>query len=268
MEQKAERRSGRRVPRSPFVVTVTLLAAGACGGQAFDDRGGGGSSGSGAGGSSGTSGAGGSGAQPGCPPTTPRSGTACTKGTVCSYSNGKCCPSTETRCVDWKWQVLVATCNPPPPVSCPDTPPLEGSPCGPINECSSGFGATCGWNLCNDGTYGAVGTCDGSVWHVQTKFCSTDCKAEFRALSDYAHSNRQCNSHEQCITRAGPCGQGADVCDGTFYVNQGVDDATWSALTAQLTDCMNRNEIDCVACDAIAPPAVCMNNVCQGGYVP
>jgi hypothetical protein len=259
----------RAVPRAPFVVTVTLLAAGACGGKAFDDTGAGGSSGSGSGGSSGNSGAGGSGgggAQPGCPPTTPAIGAPCVDGTVCSYSNGPCCPPTETRCVERKWQVLVSTCNPPPPRPCPDTPPLEGSSCGPVSDCSSSF-QFCSWDTCGDGAPDVTATCSDAVWHVQANGCPTpDCSAEFQALADYAHANRQCTLNEQCTARVGPCSQGADFCDGTFYVNLGVDDAVWSALTAELRECMNRTDIDCATCDAIAPPAMCVNGACQGSF--
>ena len=288
--------SGKRAPRVPFVVTVTLTvaaasAAGACGGDAFrDGTGTGGSAAGGSGGNvstggtvstggfggtggfagSGTGGVGGTGGSGVCPTTMSGAGASCATGTVCTYPNGPCCPASEARCVDGQWQILSSSCNPPPPMACPAVPPVAGSDCGPVDPCGASQYLDCTWGTCPNGLSQTTARCDGNVWQVSYQCgaadAGTDCSAYVNTLVDYANANKACVTAADCTKVSAHCADAADYCDGTFYVNQAIDMTTWSSLANSLASCYYQQGIGCAVCDAIAPPPACINGQCQGSW--
>jgi hypothetical protein len=119
------------------------------------------------GGSAGVGGTGGSGGStdPGCPAQKPAEDASCDTSVSCSYPGvaGPCGPPGATaKCIGKRWRLeteLGFSCNPPIPVPCPATAPVDGA------ECHVGFNMfpavgchyespTCADAVCTD------------VWHV------------------------------------------------------------------------------------------------------
>ncbi len=272
----------------------------ACGGQAFDDAGSGGSAGasggaagasgssagsggsmsvggsSGSGGAAGvgggvagsagsTGGVGGAGGAPPCPSSVPSHGAACVSdGLVCSYDQGPCCPAHEARCADGAWSAEIWSCNPPPPDPCPADPPAPGSACGSLDPCGNSF-SDCWWDCPGGGQSHA--RCDGSSWQFDST-CSkpADCSGEVAALTTFAGAHRSCVTSSDCVAFLGPCADGADFCDGTFYVNRAASSAEFQRLSGELLACLSVKGFGCVACDAIAPPPACLGGKCGGAF--
>jgi hypothetical protein len=283
----------KRVPRSPFVITVAVaIAAGSCGGKAFDDsEASGGTSGSGAeggssgnGGSAGKGGSGGKGGSAGtsstggsgggsteCPTSMPGHGTACaTDGQVCSYPTGPCCPPMEARCVGGLWSGSISSCNPPPPPLCPSTPPNHRDPCM-LNPCSGVPYWECNYGACLDGTPQVVARCDSSGWAVSHNSCpSVDgggvCEPLERQLVELADANRGCQLTSDCRTVLGLCANAADYCDGSFFVNKNIDIDKWNNLANELQSCIYGTGAGCAICDGIPPAPACIGGKCQGFY--
>jgi hypothetical protein len=272
----------RRAVRGPFVVTVTFaVAAAACGGQAFVDGGNGAQGGAsggagGAGGSGGKGGAGGAGGSSGgggaagCPTTMPGHGTACAiEGQTCSYPGGPCCPSSNATCTSRQWVSFGASCNPPPPPPCPSYPPVDGSSCGIGDPCSGT--SYCAWGACPDGTPAVTGRCDGSWWDVEQRCGSADgdvsnCSSQLDNVVAFASANKGCAVNADCTSFYGACAEGADYCDGSFYVNRFTDAAKWQALVDDLWTCYSQSGIGCAVCDGIPPAPACVGGVCRASF--
>jgi hypothetical protein len=106
-----------------------------------------------------------------CPEASPVHGDPCADSAlVCSYSDG--CGSFDMVCGDdgrWTTNYSVS-CNPPPPLYCPDTIPMHGDPtcfgegtCDYMDECGLPVTASCegtAWNVVYQGTCNPPPACD------------------------------------------------------------------------------------------------------------
>ncbi len=77
------------------------------------------------------------------------------------------CPGTEYHCVS-TWSMPIGT-NPPAP--CPAQPPTAGSACNDMQM--GGFRSQCGY-LCDDGTTWTVATCEGADFDVDGAWAYDD----------------------------------------------------------------------------------------------
>lgn len=106
-----------------------------------------------------------------CPTAAPRQGEACLplENDVCGYD--RCGGldghfTTDGRCVDGRWVISHATCNPPPPPAedCPASAPVDGSGCQTP-------GLWCGYDACDD-AFTNHANCDGTTWKVSLWTCN------------------------------------------------------------------------------------------------
>ncbi len=207
----------RRVPRSPFVVTVALAVT-ACGGSAISGTSDGGA---GTGGTSGSGGSGGSGGapQPGCPTAEPQAGTACARpGLTCTYP--WCGVTVDYQCSAGTWQQTTqGSCNPPPP-TCPGTmPPNNG-------VCSAPDGTVC--TFPNPGDPNGCcpppqATCTGGVWQSMISTCNPPAP---QCPPNPPLDGASCTSGDPCAVQMyqcswGDCGNGDPAiignCDGKLW---------------------------------------------------
>jgi hypothetical protein len=200
MTRKRSRFSRLEGLKMPFVVTMTLGAAGGCGGtvteRAGESDGTGGTSGGGRGqagsggfierGGTSPIGSGGQyelgGAYPtggGGNPPYPPVDTVCPAappGGVCNYQGPACgyydCyghPTTTAACLDGVWSLSMSSCNPPaPPVEpCPVLPPQAGSYCNYVGD-------ACGYHEqgCNNVSISAE--CNAHAWTVVFSLCGSE----------------------------------------------------------------------------------------------
>jgi hypothetical protein len=102
-----------------------------------------------------------------CPSQMPAAGEWChtDPSELCSYTDG-CCPA-ELKCVDWQWQDLSPTCN-PPAIECPESAPLDGDAC---DSCAFTI-APCVYDDCAGfaPSY-STATCQSGAWAVTTQSC-------------------------------------------------------------------------------------------------
>lgn len=104
-----------------------------------------------------------------CPSSEPSTGAYCNVAAdrFCSYPTSECCPDVEARCVDYTWEVLISSCNPPPPPACPEEMPEDGSDCAPADVCGYTV-QTCNYGTCSEGSSDAfTAFCNGTTWSVQ-----------------------------------------------------------------------------------------------------
>lgn len=207
--------------RAPFVVTLSVASTlAACGGSTSGDSSGtGGSGGSGnVSGSGGSGNVGGSGGNPAkCPASFPQNETSCDlpSGTSCNYDQGDCCPPWEAQCLNGKWQGFASSCNPPPPMPCPESPPPAGAPCGSREPCSNPY-QYCTYGKCMDGSPHTIAQCSGGVWDVQYSNCTLppceglsacDCfdRADCQAVSDscICPCDYNCPGKPPCVCACG-----------------------------------------------------------------
>jgi hypothetical protein len=95
----------------------------------------------------------------GCPSSEPANGASCSSEITCNYGNCYGTPTTTAMCRNGEWQVIEATCNPPPP-ECPRTEPDPSAPC-------SFFGSGCTYpDRCLPGATKKY-TCSGAKWLVE-----------------------------------------------------------------------------------------------------
>jgi hypothetical protein len=110
--------------------------------------------------------------------------------------------------------------------------------------------------------------CSESIWSV-SGFCpsydggTSDCSVELANLTWLASLNKSCTKDADCTILRGACSEGADYCDGSFYLNRNTDIATWNAFVQELSSCYTQHGIGCAVCDGIAPSPMCVNAVCQ-----
>jgi hypothetical protein len=73
-----------------------------------------------------------------CPAAVPAHGKDCPeRGLRCEYGEDECDESYLAECAaDGRWNVVVSwvSCNPPPPLPCPDEPPAHGTTCEPPDQ--------------------------------------------------------------------------------------------------------------------------------------
>jgi hypothetical protein len=115
--------------------------------------------------SGGTTGTGAGGASSECPADTPSNGSACAGGATCHYPT-PCCEDTVATCTGGKWAVQEGACEgvlpKPPPPSCPEDQPAEGSSCA--GSCLGP--TTCQYGTCPGSMAPAVlATCEGT-WSI------------------------------------------------------------------------------------------------------
>jgi hypothetical protein len=207
MTRKRSRFSRLEGLKMPFVVTMTLGAAGGCGGTVTErgsesDRtggvSGGGDGGGGGNGSGGVGGfierggtspvgsggqyelggaypTGGGGNPPYLPPDTvcplsPPGGGVCNyQGPTCGYYECYGRPTTTATCLNGLWSVSMSSCNPPPPPPepCPVVLPQAGSYCNYVGD-------ACGYHQFPDRGCGYLDTlavCNAHAWGVAVSFC-------------------------------------------------------------------------------------------------
>jgi hypothetical protein len=104
-----------------------------------------------------------------CPPATPTSGTACNLApgvSPCRYGNCAGSPNIFAQCVDGRWSVSQASCNPPLPV-CPEERPADGASC-------VGGGRSCSYEPCYPGAiyYHYSVSCESGRWRSQELICN------------------------------------------------------------------------------------------------
>jgi hypothetical protein len=99
---------------------------------------------------------------PGCPASLP-TGACSSDGLVCNYPDnaGGCGGGTTASCSGGQWQ-LSSTGGPPTNGSCPETPPQEGTSCGP--EC--GAALSCSYSCAQTGGTNETATCVGGSWQI------------------------------------------------------------------------------------------------------
>jgi hypothetical protein len=187
--------------KRPFVVTLTLVAA-ACGGETAQDGGG-------------NAGTGGIITNPPpteCPATMPENGTACAAPKIaCTYGEA-CCEFGTAICLAQKWSVTIAPpCNPPPPLPCPGSPPVDGSSCVTGDVCSPGY-EFCTYGACSNGEPAIEASCDGSVWHVMQKKCAQLPCETLDACGCFAREDCQAVS-DSCICECDYACDGKPPCD-------------------------------------------------------
>jgi len=108
----------------------------------------------------------------------------------------------------------------------------------------------------------------GATWSV-SGFCASfdggmsDCSAQLEKLVSFASANKSCSADADCTILNGECSQGADFCDGSFYVNRFTDSVTWNALVQELWSCYTQTGFGCAICDAIPPAPMCVSGLCQ-----
>lgn len=206
----------RRVPRSPFVVTVALAVT-ACGGTAISGNSDGGAGTGGAGGSGGSGGSGGA-PQPGCPTNEPQPGTACAKtGLTCSYP--WCSGTMDYQCTGGAWeQITQGSCN-PPAWTCPGSMPPNGS------ACSIPDGSVCTYqNDPNGCCPPAEATCSGGVWQSMISTCNPPAPA---CPPNPPTDGASCTSSDPCAIQTYQCSWG-DCGDGSPAVIGSCNGNNWS----------------------------------------
>jgi len=138
------------------------------------------------------------------------------------------------------------------------------NPCGPspMRECA--------YYTCSDGSPMIIERCDGATWQLIQRPCPAvdagppNCTNQQSALASYVRAYKSCMTSTDCMILRAPCGQGAEFCDGSFYVNHSIDVSRWKLLAEAVSNCMMQSG-GCATCDAIAPPAACVNGICRGG---
>jgi hypothetical protein len=135
------------------------------------------------------------------------------------------------------------------------------NPCGqpPLRECS--------YLQCPDGSPGVIARCDGASWQVIRRDCRAidggppGCFNEQQAVNEFVKATKACMTTAECQIRRATCGQGAEFCDGSYYMNRNAPPDKWKVLVDALDNCMMRSG-GCATCDGIPPPAFCVNGVC------
>jgi hypothetical protein len=110
--------------------------------------------------------------------------------------------------------------------------------------------------------------CAGAIWSVSGVCPSydggtSDCTAQLAKLMSFAGANKGCSSDADCTIVYGACAEGADYCDGSFYVNRYTNTATWNALVQELSSCYTQLGIGCAVCAGIPPVPMCVSGICQ-----
>ncbi|MBL8601439.1 MAG: hypothetical protein JNK72_05900 [Myxococcales bacterium] len=116
---------------------------------------------------------------PTCPATPPAAGASCVGALNCSYDSCQNIANVaQAQCTNGAWQLLHASCNPPPvdagpppvdagdppPPVCPSSPPAEGAAC-------SGE-AMCYYNPCTTPANVGVASCVGGAWRLGYGSCN------------------------------------------------------------------------------------------------
>jgi hypothetical protein len=112
---------------------------------------------------------------PVCPVDLPPQGTPCSlpADMMCNYETHPCCPPKSARCASGVWEILISTCNPPPPPPCPVDPPAPGSSCAPTDPCGTYPFQECTYGTCPNGAAMTQALCNGDVWMVKSG-CAVD----------------------------------------------------------------------------------------------
>jgi hypothetical protein len=92
----------------------------------------------------------------------------------------------------------------------------------------------------------------------------SDCSAQLEKLRSFANANKGCSADADCTIMSGACSDGADYCDGSFYVNRYTDAAIWNTLVQELWSCYTQTGFACAVCDGIAPSPMCVSGTCRG----
>lgn len=103
-----------------------------------------------------------------CPPTVPSGACDPSLSRTCSYGDCLGRPTTEARCVGGMWEVVVSTCNPPPPDAGPPPCPTAAPPTGAACDAE---GQTCTWGTCPPSSV-SFGMCSGGRWVVGISSCN------------------------------------------------------------------------------------------------
>lgn len=182
--------------RSPFVVTAAFAVLG-CGSRIEGTPSDGGTDG-------------GSDTPSGCPATRPSTGAPCVGTLSCSYNP---CGTEVATCRDGAWDVMMGSCNPPPP-KCPTAAPVDGDACGPEN---TGWGGCYYPDPCTK-TGSISATCSGTRWSVTPKpLPAAACPPVMPAAGE---------SCAACAGRYGDCAYAAGDCYGTPLSTWAQCDAT------------------------------------------
>lgn len=104
---------------------------------------------------------------PTCPVTPPNTDDPCVSSLSCEYGDCAGAPTTFARCESGRWQVAMASCNPPPPMpTCPPTAPQPGTPCTLPNGAPP-----CRWGSCDTASSYPAAVCLDGRWALQTIAC-------------------------------------------------------------------------------------------------
>src|SRR5262249_35762788 len=146
---------------------------------------------------------------------------------------------------------------------------VDGSPCTP-DPCI-GYVPDCTYGFCSDGTASLVAHCDGSVWRLSRAICPSQdggapCASQEQALRNYANANKSCQINTDCMAVYAGCADGADFCDGSYFVNHSIDVTTWQSLSTALQQCLSANGVGCAICNIMSPPPACVNGMCSYGF--